>query len=215
MVVVPQTGAAPPKSGRDFLGKHPLFFQEIQGCAALINLPAQSGCRDGTFVKAINAAITRPSVLVTATRRQHHSVLPTYWKRHEVVTCGLARCGDLSNAAHFRPFPTNFLNLISKPCQAIPTQMPSISDPTKPLVPRWQKACYVEGASMLTGWAAIMPADASSPHIGRSSVAVRCGAVRCGAVFYEAVVRGINKNWIVWTATLLVVPDMIEGHLKP
>ncbi|SDF48716.1 Phage integrase family protein [Salipiger thiooxidans] len=44
--------------------------------------------------------------------------------------------GLMSNAAHFRLLAANFLNLVSGPCQAIPTQMPSISDPAGPSAAR-------------------------------------------------------------------------------
>ncbi len=70
----------------------------------------------------------------------------------------------LSNAVHFRLFPANFLNLVSKPCQAIPTQMPSISDPTGTLVPRRKKVRYARESGMVPGKAALTSPDASGPE---------------------------------------------------
>lgn len=55
----------------------------------------------------------------------------------------------VSNAVHFRLFPANFLILVSGPCQAIPTQMPSISDPNQSLGVVWGKVRSADFVAVL------------------------------------------------------------------
>ncbi len=58
---------------------------------------------------------------------------------------------------------------------------------------------------MVPGSAAMMP----PAQTGRPSV-----AVRCGTQFYEAVIRGIMKNRMIWRAIPSIVLNTIEDHLN-